>query len=53
VEEITVLVPLFRIRIFQDRKILLVIRDMIKAMSDGKTYADGKLIYSEGKFHGI
>ncbi len=27
--------------------------DMIKSMQDGKAYADGKLIYSEGKFLGL
>lgn len=27
--------------------------DMIKGMMDGKVYADGKLIYSEGRFHGV
>ena len=27
--------------------------DMIKSMHDGKAYADGKLIYSEGKFLGL
>ena len=27
--------------------------DMIKKMEDGKVYADGKLVYSEGKFSGI
>ncbi len=27
--------------------------DMIKSMSDGKVYADGVQIYSEGRFHGL
>jgi len=53
VEETTELVLMFRRRIYQDRGILLFNRDMIKGMQDGKAYADGKLIYSEGRFHGI
>ncbi|ADD67533.1 peptidase M29 aminopeptidase II [Denitrovibrio acetiphilus DSM 12809] len=27
--------------------------DMIKGMADGKVYADGVMIYSEGRFHGV
>ena len=34
-------------------KFFLFNRDMIKKMEDGKVYADGKLVYSEGKFHNI